>query len=147
MKKFADEKRRDPMNRFRLLAAGTVLMFALSTAAQQTVTSPSAHAAAVAPVEQHLKMLSDKLALTADQQDKARPILQQMHDGSQKIDGDQNLTPDQRHTAMSGLFMKSDKQMREFLNDDQKKMLDDLEAQMHGPHDSPNGNTAAPPQK
>ena len=135
------------MNRLRLLAAGTMLTFVLSTAAQQPTTSPTAHAAAVAPVEQHLKMLSEKLALTTDQQDKARPILQQMHDGSQKIDDDQALTPDQRHAAMSELFMKSDKQMREFLNDDQKKMLDDLEAQMHGPHDNPNGNTAAPPQK
>jgi hypothetical protein len=135
------------MNRIRLLAAGTVLMLALSAAAQQSTTTPNAHAAAVAPVEQHLKMLSEKLALTADQQDKARPILQEMHDGSQKLDNDQSLTPDQRRAAMSELFMKSDKQMREFLNDDQKKTLDDLETQMHGPHDNPNGDTPTPPQK
>ncbi len=136
------------MNRVRLLAAGTVLMFALSAGAQQTTVSPDAHTVAVAPVEQHLKVLSEKLALTADQQDKARPILQEMHDGSQKLNDDQNLSTDQRHAAMSELFMKSDKQMREFLTDDQKKKLDEMEAQMHGgPHDHPSGTPSAAPQK
>jgi len=126
------------MNRIRLLAVGTVLMLAMSTVAQQTTTSPDVHAVAVAPVEQHLKALSEKLALTADQQDKARPILQEMHDGSQKIDDDQSLTPDQKHAAMGELFTKSDKAFREFLTDDQKTKLDAMEAQMHGgPHDHP----------
>ena len=32
------------MNRLRLLAVGTVLMFALSAVAQQTTISPDAHA-------------------------------------------------------------------------------------------------------
>ncbi len=134
------------MNRIRLLAVGTVLMLALGAAAQQTTTGPDAHAVAVAPVEQHLKVLSEKLGLTADQQDKARPILQEMHDGSQKIEDDQSLTPDQRHeAAMVPVFMKADKALREFLTDDQKKKLDDLEAQMHGgQHDNPHGTTAAP---
>jgi Spy/CpxP family protein refolding chaperone len=136
------------MNRLHLFAAGTMLMFALSTGAQQTATSPDTHAVAAAPVEQHLKLLSEKLALTADQQDKTRPILQEMHDGSQKINDDQTLTPDQRHAAMGELFMKSDKQMREFLTDDQKKKLDEMEAQMHGgPHDHPDTTSPAPPQK
>ena len=135
------------MNRLRLLAVGTVLTFALSTVAQQT-NSPDVHAAAVAPVEQHLKVLSEKLALTTDQQDKARPILQEMHDGSQKLADDPTLTPDQRQAAMGPLFMKADKEMRVFLTDDQKKKLDDLEAQMHhGPQDNPNGNPSAPPQR
>jgi hypothetical protein len=138
--KMFDGKRRGTMNRLRLLAIGTVLMFGLSTVAQQT-TGPDVHAAAVAPVEQHLKVLSEKLALTADQQDKARPILQEMHDGSQKLDDDQTLTPDQRHAAMGSLFMKADKEMRVFLTEDQKKKLDDMEAQMHGgPRDNPNGS-------
>jgi len=136
------------MNRLRLLAVGTVLMFALSTVAQQTTTGPDAHAAAVAPVEQHLKVLSEKLALTADQQDKARPILQEMHDGSQKLDDNQSLTPDQRHLGMEPVFMKADKALREILTDDQKKKLDEMEAQMHGaPHLSPNENPSAPPQR
>src|SRR5579863_5944985 len=131
------------MNRLRLLAAGTVLTFVLSAGAQQPTTSPDVHAAAVAPVEQHLKMLSEKLALTADQQDRVRPILQEMHDGSQRLADDQTLTADQRQAGMHDLFMKSDKEVRAFLSDDQKRKLDDLETQMHhGPQDNP--NTSAP---
>lgn len=134
------------MNRLRLLAVGTVLMFALSAVAQRSPSGPNVQAAAVSPVENHLKMLSEKLDLTADQQDKARPILQEMHDGSQKLTDDPSLTPEQRQAGMAPLFMKADKQIREFLTDDQKKKLDDLEAQMHsGPHDNPNGS--ASPQK
>jgi Spy/CpxP family protein refolding chaperone len=133
------------MNRLRVLAVATVLMFALSAVAQQSTTAARAHTAA--PVEQHLKMLSDELGLTADQQDKVRPILQEMHDGSQKIADDQSLTPDQREAAMGPVFMKADKAVREFLTDDQKKKLDEMEAQMHsGSHDSPHGTTAAPQQ-
>jgi len=133
------------MNRLRLLAIAAVLMFAMGAVAQHTTTSPDAHAAAVAPVEQHLKMLSEKLGLTADQQDKARPILQEMHDGSQKLEDDQSLTVDQRHEGMVPVFMKADKALREILTDDQKKKLDEMEAQMHGgPHDHPHGATAAP---
>ena len=134
------------MNRIRLLAAGTVLMFAIGAVAQQTTTSPDVHAAAVAPVEQHLKVLSDKLDLTADQQEKARPILQEFHDGSQKLADDQSLTPAQRHEGMVPVFMKADKALRAILTDDQKKQLDAMEAQMQGgSHDNPHGTTAPPP--
>ncbi|MGA8086064.1 MAG: hypothetical protein WCA10_02085 [Terracidiphilus sp.] len=133
------------MNRLRLLAMATVLTFAIGAAAQQTPTSPDAHTVAVAPVEQHLRILSDKLSLTADQQNKARPILQEMHDGSQKLEDDQSLTPDQRHEGMVPVFIKADKALREILTEDQKKKLDEMEAQMHGgPHDHPHGSTAPP---
>jgi hypothetical protein len=91
-------------------------------------------------------MLSEKLDLTADQQAKARPILQQMQDSSRKLEDDTTLTPEQREAAMHPIFMKADQQLREFLTDDQKKKLDDLESQMHGPHDHPGGNSPAPPQ-
>jgi Spy/CpxP family protein refolding chaperone len=129
------------MNRIRLLAAATVLMFALSMGAQQTAQSPDNHAAAaaVANVDQHLKMISEKLALTPDQEAKARPILQQMHDESQKLQDDTTLTPEQRQAAMHPIFMKADQQMREFLTDDQKKKLDEMEAQMH--HSRPSSST------
>jgi len=133
------------MNRIRLLAIGTVLVFALSTVAQQTTTSPDAHAAAAAPVEQHLKALSQKLDLTADQQDRVRPILQEMHDGAQKLDDDQTLTPDQHQEGIRPLITKADREIREVLNDDQKKKLDELEAQMHPvPHANPDGAASAP---
>ena len=140
------------MNRICMLAVSSVFLLALSAVAQQTATSPDTHkAASAAPappevpeVEQHLKMLSEKLDLTADQQAKARPILQQMHDGSQKLHDDPTLTPEQRQAAMHPLFMKADQQMREFLTDDQKKKLDGMEAQMH--REQPAGSPSTSPQ-
>lgn len=133
------------MNRIRLLAAGIVLMFALSALAQQTAPSSDNHtaaAAALAPVDQHLKMISEKLALTPDQEAKARPIIQQMHDDSQKLENDTSLTTEERQAAMHPIFMKADQQMREFLTDDQKKKLDAMEAQMH--HSRPSSSSASP---
>ena len=126
-------------------------MLALSTVAQQTATSPDTHAAptsaALAPVEQHLRMLSEKLGLTEDQQARARPILEQMHDGSQKLADDPNLTPEQRQAGMHPLFIKADQQIREFLTEDQRKKLNDLEAHRHqGPHGKMDGNPSTPPQ-
>src|ERR1700739_1403035 len=100
------------MNRLRLLAVGTVFLFALSTVAQQSTPSPDSHSAAVAPVEQHLKVLSEKLALTSDQKDKARRSLQERRESAQRVAADHSLTPEQRQAAMSELFMKADKAMR-----------------------------------
>jgi hypothetical protein len=143
------------MNHIRLLAFSSVLLLALGAAAQQNPASPEAsattapdtHTPALTPVEQHLKMLSEKLGLSADQQAQARPILQQMHDGSQKLEDDSTLTPEQRHAAMHGLFTKADQQMRTFLTDPQKKTLDEMEAQMHSEHPgSPDASPAPSPQ-
>ncbi len=119
------------MNRIRLFELGTALAFALSTVAQQTTTSPDAHVAGVPSVEGHLKALSEKLDLTADQQTKARPILQQMHDGMQKLADDTSLTDEERMAGQKPIRAKADKEMRVFLTDDQKKKLDELEAQPH----------------
>jgi hypothetical protein len=133
------------MNRLCLLAVAAVLMFASGAAAQHPTTSPDAHGVAVAPVDQHLKMISEKLGLSTDQEDKARPILQEMHDDAQKIEDDQSLTPEQRHSAMVPVFMKADKAVRAFLTEDQKKKLDEMEAQMHGgAHGDPHGTAGRP---
>jgi Spy/CpxP family protein refolding chaperone len=133
------------MNRLRLLAVAAVLAFAFSAGAQQSTTPPDAHAIAVAPVDQHLKALSEKLSLTADQQEKARPILQEMRDESQKLEDDQSLTTEQKHQGMMPVFMKADKALREILTEDQKKKLDEMEAQMHGgAHGAAHGSAASP---
>ncbi len=77
----------------------------------------------------------------------ARPILQRMHDGSQKLEDDSALPPEQRHAAMHALFTKADQQMRVFLTDPQKKTLDEMEAQMHQEHHgSPDASPAPSPQ-
>ena len=137
------------MNRFRVLAIGTLFAVAVSLSAQSAAGGPgtsesenSQHAAQSNPVDQHVKMLAEKLGLTDDQQAKAKPILQEMHDGMQKVSHDESLSQDERSQQMRPLFDKADRQIREFLTDDQKKKLDDLESNMHPElHANPNGAT------
>jgi Spy/CpxP family protein refolding chaperone len=142
------------MNRIRLLAIGTVLMFALTAAAQQAAPSGTNNdeqsqsaAPSMPPVERHLQMLAEKLDLTSDQQDKARPILEAMHDAMGKAEQNQGLSDDERKAQKHAAFMKADKQLREVLSDGQKKALDQLEQEMHpGLHSNADGAATQPQQ-
>lgn len=127
------------MNRIRLFGMGTLMMFALTAGAQQTATASAGvgkdnHSGtqnSTDPVQNHLKKLSEQLNLTPDQEDRVRPILQEMHDAMGKAEQDQSLSDNERKALRHAAFMKADGQIREILNDDQKKTLDQLEQQMH----------------
>jgi Spy/CpxP family protein refolding chaperone len=127
------------MDRIRLFAIGMLMMFALAAGAQQTASASSGiekenHGStqtATDPVERHLKGLSEKLNLTPDQEDRVRPILQEMHDAMGKVEQNQTLSDDERKAQMHAAFMKADGKIREVLTDDQKKTLDQLEQEMH----------------
>jgi hypothetical protein len=54
--------------------------------------SPNAHSNGVPTVEVHLKLLTEKLALTADQQTKIKPILQELHDATLKAVQDESMS-------------------------------------------------------
>jgi Spy/CpxP family protein refolding chaperone len=116
------------MNLIRLFAIGTALVLSLPAIAQQPSTSSTQHPPSV---DQHLKMLSEQLNLTADQQQKARPILKEMQDSIQKVMDNKTLTHEQMHEQMQPARMKADKELRSFLTDDQKKTLDELESHPH----------------
>jgi Spy/CpxP family protein refolding chaperone len=133
------------MNQIRLLAIATMLMVALTLLAQQTATAhgyseeqdQSQNGAPVATptIEQHLKLLSAKLDLTAEQQAKIRPILQRMQDESQNVMRDTSLSDQARHDKMKSVRDKADKQVRPILDKEQKKKLDELEQEPHSePH-------------
>jgi Spy/CpxP family protein refolding chaperone len=144
------------MNRFRFLAIGTILMFALAAPAQQSATGPApndkeehAQRAAqdgVPTVESQLKVLTEKLDLTGDQQSRIKPILQELHDATQKIVQDKTLSHEERLAKVRPQRYKADKQIREFLSDDQKKKLDQY---LQGPHSEMHGNLsgATPPRQ
>lgn len=127
------------MDRIRLLAIGTLVMFAGTAGAQQTSAalgaaekqSQSTTQSATDPVERHLKVLTEKLNLTPDQEERARPILREMHDAAQKAEADHSLSDEQRMEQVRAARIKADKQLREVLNDDQNKTLDQLEQEMH----------------
>ena len=119
------------MNRSRFIAIAAAFAFAFPAIAQQS--APPAHH--MPTVDEHLKVLSEKLDLTADQQEKARPILKKMQDAMQTVMSDASLTPEQMHAQMRPAHEKADRELRAILTDEQKKKLDEMEAQhpdMHG---------------
>jgi Spy/CpxP family protein refolding chaperone len=145
------------MNRIRLLAIGAIFIFALTVAAQQTASGPGgtdqdehgqrAAQSDVPTVGQQLKVLTAKLDLTADQQARITPILQELHDATQKLMQDKSLSREERLAGVRPQRYKADKQIREILSDSQKKKLDQY---LQGPHSEMHGNlsgaASSPPQ-
>jgi len=131
------------MNRIRLFAIGSMLLFALAVLAHQTGTAQNAHGHGMPSVDDHLKMLSEKLDLTSDQQMKIRPILQELQDSAQKLMQDQSLSQEERRAQHKAQMKVADRKARAFLNDDQKKKLDALEEESH-PDAHANGQTSHP---
>lgn len=120
------------MKRFTSLAIATLLGLSLCAYAQSPAAESQAGPQTMqSAVDQHMQMLTEKLDLTTDQQTKMKPILQRMLDGREKVIQDASLSSEQREQREKDLHDKADKQARTFLNDDQKKKLDELESQMH----------------
>jgi len=137
------------MNRIRLLAIGSMLLIAPGMLAQQTApTGESAKVAAqgvVLPyVGDQLKVLTQKLGLSVDQQPKVKIILQELHDASLKLMQDKSTSREELLSKVKPLRMNADKKIREILSDDQKKKLDQY---LQGPHGEMHGNLsgATPP--
>ncbi len=132
------------MNRCRLLAIGTILIFAVTAHAQQARTSAGGSTKSVsggeyagAPtVETQLKVLTEKLELTADQQDKIKPILKDLHDATEKLMQDKSLSREERLAKVRPERYKADERIRADLNEEQKKKLDEYE---RGPHSEMHG--------
>ena len=136
------------MNRIRLLAIGSMLLIAPGMLEQQTPTGESAKVAAqgvVLPyVGDQLKVLTQKLDLSVDQQPKVKIILQELHDASLKLMQDKSTSREELLSKVKPLRMNADKKIREILSDDQKKKLDQY---LQGPHGEMHGNLsgATPP--
>jgi hypothetical protein len=141
--RYSQQNRRNTITRVRFVAIGTVLMFALTTLAKQTSTSSGASGRNELPsVEEQLKVLTEKLDLTADQQVKIKPILQQLHDITVKLMMDKSLSREERLAKVRPWRYETDKKIRTVLNDDQKKRLDQYE---QGPHPEMHGNLNGTP--
>jgi len=125
------------MDRIRLFAIGSLLMFAPDRLAQQTTTEPgrplkgAVQASDLPDVGNQLKVLNEKLDLTAEQQPKVKAILQELHDATQKIMQDKTISRDELLDKVRPLRMKANNQLREILSDDQKKKLDQYLAGTH----------------
>ena len=129
------------MNRRQVLSLAAAMLFAIPATqfafAQQT-EAPAGPPHTMPSVDDHLHMLAQKLDLSEEQQNKARPIIAEMQEEIQKVMDDKSLTHDEAMVKTHTAFMKADKQFREFLSDEQKTKLDEMEQQMHpGAHGNP----------
>jgi periplasmic protein CpxP/Spy len=133
------------MKQIRLLSFLATFLFAVTALAQQT---PPAQGSGehkhgqmgngMGNVDEHVKELSTKLDLTADQQAKVKAILQENHQQMQAMMKDQSLSKEDKHAKMQSMHDSVHAKVREVLNEDQKKKFDamvhDMEGQMHSEH-------------
>jgi Spy/CpxP family protein refolding chaperone len=133
------------MNLVRSIAISAILMFALASLAQQNAAKPDGNGQM--QVEEHLKVLTAKLDLTSEQQEKIKPILQTLHNETQKLVSDKNLSRDERLARIRPQREAADKKIREVLNPAQAQKLDELERQPHPElHENLSGASAPSPQ-
>lgn len=137
------------MNRIRLLAIGSMLLIAPAMRAQQTAQTGepakgTPQGVVLPDVGDQLKVLTQKLDLSVDQQPKVKAILQELHDASLKLTQDERASNEELLSKVRPLRMNADKEIREILSDDQKKKLDQY---LQGPHSDMHGNLsgATPP--
>jgi Spy/CpxP family protein refolding chaperone len=125
------------MQRRGFLAIAGLLAAALVLPAQQAINSSSSQKPPVSQtpgVDEHMKMLSERLDLTPEQQARIKPVVQEMIETTAKLSNDASLTQEQKNAGMHQAMTKADRDARAYLTDDQKKKLDALESEMHPGH-------------
>jgi Spy/CpxP family protein refolding chaperone len=132
------------MRRIALIAIISISIVANALLAQQSAAKPETEEPDNLPrVEEQLKVLNEKLGLTAKQQAKVKPILQQLHDATENVMRDQTLSREERLAKVRPHRQIADKKMRTILNDEQRKKLDQYE---QGPHREVHGNLSGTPK-
>jgi protein CpxP len=134
------------MKQLRLLTLLAACLFALAALAQQ---NPPAQESGehkhgghmgheMGSVDDHVKEMSAKLNLTADQQTKVKAILEQSHQQMESLMKDQSMSKEDKHARMKSMHDSTHAQIREILTDEQKPKFDamvkDMEDHMHS-HD------------
>lgn len=82
-------------------------------------------------VDDQLKMMTDKLGLTADQQAKIKPILEDQRTQAQAVMKDDSLSQDDKRTKMRSLRESTNSKVSDLLTDDQKKKYTEWQQEMH----------------
>src|SRR5215475_4069400 len=127
-----------PMRQIKTIIFAALFALGLAAFAQQQ--NPSAQVPSsgdqaarhmVPSVDDQLKNLTSKLSLTADQQAKIKPILEDQQQQAQSAMSDASLSQDDRRSKMRSLHESSNAKIRDVLNDDQKKKFDAWQQEMH----------------
>ncbi len=133
------------MKLMRLITLLAACLFAVAALAQQNPPAQesgdhkhSAHMAGMGSADDHVKELTTKLNLTADQQAKIKAILEENHQKMEATMKDESLSKEDRHARMMSMHESVHAKVREVLTDDQKPKFDamvkDMEDHMHSQH-------------
>ena len=124
-----------------LLAFATAMMVVGQTShALQTATAPQEHGAmggsTMAPMtpENRLKMLTEKLNLTEDQQAKLKPILEDQSKQMKVLHDDASLAPADKQAKMKEVHESSIEKMNAVLTPDQQAKWKQMRQEMMEKH-------------
>jgi protein CpxP len=130
------------MKAIRLFTLSAACLFAMAALAQQNPPAQEGgdhkHSGPgmMGNVDDHVKELSTKLNLTADQQTKVKAILEEHHQQMQAMMKDDSMSKEDKHAKMMSMHDSAHAKVRELLTDEQKTKFDamvkDMDGRMHG---------------
>ena len=111
---------------------------------------PGAHGQPMS-VDQRLQMMTKQLNLTADQQQKIKPLLESQSQQMQALHQDTSLSQEDRMSKMQQIRQSTNEQIKSSLNPDQQQKFEEMMSRHgHGPGGAgaapPAGQSAPPPQ-
>ncbi len=97
--------------------------------------------------DQRLQMMTKQLNLTADQQEKIKPMLESQNQQMQALHQDTSLSQEDRMSKMQQIRQSTNEQIKSVLNPDQQQKFEQMNSRHgHGPGGPPPGQSAPPPQ-
>jgi protein CpxP len=96
-------------------------------------------------VDDQIKHLTKKLNLSADQQTKLKPILEDQRKQMEAVHNDSSLSRQDRFSKMQALRQSSDADIKGVLNEEQQKNFDKMRAEQHDRMKNWHKDGGAPP--
>jgi periplasmic protein CpxP/Spy len=134
------------MKKIRLLTLLAACLFAVAAGAQQNPPAQESgkHAGHMGPgmgnVDDHVKEMSAKLNLTADQQTKVKAILEDTHQQADALMKDDSMSKEDKHAKMKSLHESTHAKVRDVLTDEQKPKFDAMVKDMETRHSQHGGD-------
>ncbi len=119
----------------------TVIALALAVASAWAQTPPG-RPGPMSP-DQRLQMMTKQLNLTADQQEKIKPLLENQSQEMQSLRQDSSLSRDDRMSKMQEIRQSTNDKIKETLSPEQQQKFEQMMSR-HG--HGPGGQTAPQPQ-
>ena|SRR5258708_39749771 len=136
------------MKSIKMILLLAVSMLTLGAFAQQNPPPPGPPGGGRGPmsVDDQIKGLTDRLSLTADQQAKIKPILEDSRSQMMKLREDDSMSQEDKRAKGRGIREAANGKIREVLTDDQKKQFDDMQKEMQDRQRQQQQGGGAPPK-